>query len=131
MIKFESSTAANIEICGSAHKPLPMRLNRQLIKIFEDLGVPDKVFLDLQAAAVENLRTTTLSPINASNFLKRNFVGEAASLPWLIRKLDDMGFAFTRDDFLYNVVEMAVLVQLRNIKHKARIPIEKGVTLYG
>lgn len=45
--KFESQGAWNLEICGAAFKPLPMKLNRQLIKILEDLGVPAEVFLDL------------------------------------------------------------------------------------
>ena len=131
MVKFSGSDASDIEICGAAYRPLPMYLNRQLIKILEDLGVPDQVFLDLQADAVERLRRTTLNPINAANFLKRNFVGEIAQTPWLIRKLDDMGLPFEADNFLRDTVEMAVLVQLRELKHRARILVEDGVTLYG
>ena len=131
MIKFEGTPASNIEICGAAFKPLPMFLNRQLIKILEDLHVPDEAFLNLQADAVEKLRMTTVSPINAANFLDRNLIGKPARTPWLIRKLWDMGFSFTDDDFLRNSVELAVLVQLRELKHRSRIRVEKGVTLYG
>lgn len=133
MIKFEVSntSAANIEICGAALKPLPMKLNRQLIKILEDLHVPEKAFLRLQAAEVEKLRMTTRSSINAASFLQRNFIGKAASLPWLIRKLSGIGFSFVDDDFLRNTLEFAVLVQLRELKYRSRILIENGVTLYG
>lgn len=133
MIKFEvtDTTIANIEICGSARKPLAMYLNRQMIKILEDLGVPDKAFLDLQADAVEQLRMTTMSAINASTFLQRNQVGEAARFPWLYRKLWALGLSFTEDSFLRNTVELAVLVQLREMKHRTRILVPQGETLYG
>ena len=131
MIKFEGTDAADIEICGAALKPLPMFLNRQLIKILEDLYVPAKAFLRLQADAVEKLRMTTLSAINASSFFQRNHVGKAARLPWLIRKLWAIGLSFTNDDFLRDTLELAVLIELREIKHRSRIRVEQGVTLYG
>ena len=53
MIKFDGSNKIDIEICESAYKPLPAFLNRQFIKILEDMGVPDKFFLDLQAKEVD------------------------------------------------------------------------------
>lgn len=131
MIKFTGSDATDIEICGAGIRPLPLVLNRQLIKILEDLGVGHEVFLDLQAEAVEQLRSTTLSPANAASFLQRNLIGKAARLPWLIRKLNGLGLPFQEDDFLNKALEMAVLVQLRELKHRSRIPVKMGVTLYG
>ena len=131
MIKFEGTAVADIEICGAALKPLPMFLNRPMIKILEDLGVPAEAFLTLQADAVEKLRMTTLSAINASSFLERNLVGKGARLPWLIRKLNAIGFSFNDDDFLRNTLELAVLIELRQLKHKSRIRVADGVTLYG
>ena len=131
MIKFAGTTVSDIEICGAAFKPLPMFLNRQLIKILEDLGVRDEAFLKLQSDAVESLRMTTLSPINAATFLQRNMIGKPARTSWLIRKLWTIGLSFTDDDFLRNIVELAVLVQLRELKHRSRIRVENGVTLYG
>ena len=131
MIKFECTTATDIEICGAGFKPLPMYLNRQVIKILEDLGVSDDSFLKLQNEAVENLRITASSPINASYFLKRNLVGKAAGLSTLIRRLFYLGYDYSDDAFLRNTVELAVLIQLREIKHRSRILVEKGLTLYG
>lgn len=152
MIKFEG-TGENIEICGAGLKPLPMYLNRPLIKILEDLGVEGTVFLDLQAAAVEKLRMTTTSPVNAANFLQRNLIGKAARLPWLIRKLMDLDILFNDDAFLRNALELVILVQLRELKYsklivlqqnrdlqpqdmltlsiESRILVEEGMTLYG
>lgn len=131
MIKFEGSKATDIGICGAGLRPLPMYLNRQLIKILEDLQVPDSAFMELQADAVEKLRMTTLSAINASTFLERNHIGKQARLPWLINKLWAIGISFKNDDFLRNALEFAVLIQLREIKHRSRIRISNGVTLYG
>ena len=131
MIKFGGTNVADIEICGSALRTLPMILNRQLIKILEDLGVRAEVFLRLQADAVEKLRITTLSAINAANFLQRNFIGKAARLPWLIRKLWAIGHIFTDSDFLRDALELAVLVQLRELKYRSRLRVDKGVTVYG
>ena len=124
MIKFEG-TGEDIEICGEGLKPLPMYLNRPLIKILEDLGVKETVLLDLQATAVEKLRMTTTSPVNAANFLQRNYIGRAARLPWLIRKLMDLDILFNDDDFLRNAVELVILVQLRELKYSKLIPLAK------
>lgn len=117
MIKF-MTLESNIEICGAGLRPLPMYLNRQMIKILEDLGVKDQAFLELQATAVENLRMTAESPVNAANFLQRNVVGKAAKLPWLIRKLLDIDILFNDDQFLRNTLELAILIQLRELKHR-------------
>ena len=116
MIKFPGSKDTNIEICGAAFKPLPMYLNRQLVKILEDLGVAETSFLTLQSQAVERLRTTTQSAINAANFLQRSYVGKAAKLPWLFKKLHYLGLSFGSDAFLRSVLELAVLLQLRELK---------------
>lgn len=131
MVKFFGSPSNDIEICGNNFKCLPMYLNRQVIKILEDLGVQDDAFLKLQADAVEKLRMTTESPINAGNFLKRQDVGKAAKLPWLVRELWDIGLSYRKDDFLRNIVELCVLAELREIKHRSRIRVDEGVTLYG
>ncbi|KAL8788930.1 MAG: hypothetical protein Q9213_001453 [Squamulea squamosa] len=130
MIKFET-ISDQIEICGAGFKPLNLYLNRQLIKILEDLGVPDQSFLNLQAEAVEQLRITTESPINAGYYLQRNDVGKAARLSWLVRKLDYIGMSFSDDGFLRDTLELAVLIQLRKLKYKSRIYVDRGMTVYG
>ncbi|KAL8851617.1 MAG: hypothetical protein Q9221_003454 [Calogaya cf. arnoldii] len=130
MIKFEA-VADRIEICGAGFKPLNMYLNRSLIKILEDLGVPDQSFLELQEEAVEQLRITTENPINAGYYLQRNDIGKVARLSWLVRKLSYIGMSFSDDDFLRDTLELAVLIQLRKLKYKSRIYVERGMTVYG
>lgn len=109
-----------------------MILNRQLIKILEDLGVPSQVFLDLQRTAVDRLRyLTTTSAINTATFLEEMDCPRATRLPALIRLLNQIGLDFRQDPFLYSVIEMAVVTKLRDIKYRGRIPVESGHTLDG
>lgn len=131
MRKFETKASWNLEICGAGFRPLPMILNRQFIKIFEDLGIPLKVFTDLQTQAIDQLRSMTHSSINTATFLEDLEMTKSVKLPQLIRHLGQIGLDYHSDQFLYHVVEMAVVSKLRNIKYRGRIPVRDGLTLYG
>ncbi|KAI9724187.1 MAG: hypothetical protein M1828_003932 [Chrysothrix sp. TS-e1954] len=131
MIKFEDSNDLNLEICGAGYKRLPMYLNRQFIKILEDLGVPDETFLDLQKHAVQQIAVMTNSAINAANFLEDNKFGQAVGLPGFLRMLSDLGLDYSLNDFLRLCVEIAAMTHLRQIKYRARIPVPDAHTLYG
>lgn len=131
MVKFPGSDSTDVEICGAAYKPLPLFLNQQSIKILEDMGVKDDFFLYHQAKEVERLRSTTSSSTNASKFLKAQAVGEIIHLPWFISKLGSLNLLFQADKFLREVIEFTVLIELRALKYKARIPVKDGYTLYG
>jgi hypothetical protein len=130
MKKFETESSWKLEICGAAFKPLPMFLNRQLIKILEDLEVPAQAFFDLQEAATRRLRYMTETPINTGLFLKQS-ISQASQISSLIWHLGEAGFDYHDDSFLYSVVEMAVVTELRDLKYRGRIPVKDGMTLYG
>lgn len=131
MVKFKTSSAWNIELCGSGIKTLPMFLNRQLIKILEDLEVSPKYLLEMQKEEVDSLRAVSRSPVLAANFLERANLSQSTRTPFLIRTLVRLGIPFLNDEFLRRMIELAVLVKLRELKYKARIRVDKGVTLYG
>lgn len=131
MVKFPTNSTWTLEICGAAFKPLPMVLNRQFIKLFEDLGVPISVFMDLQNTPKEKLTKMTLSANNTAAFLEDTESPSATKLPSLIRYIGQTGLDYHADPFLYSVVEMTVVSKLREVKYKGRIPVEEGVTLYG
>ncbi|RPB21622.1 RdRP-domain-containing protein [Terfezia boudieri ATCC MYA-4762] len=132
MVKFEGSDSRHIEICSSAQKPLPMFLNRPLIKILEDLGVDDRTFLALQADEVKKLRDASHTPALAANFMERRSIGiKSLKLPWLIKALYNLGLSFQGDAFLGQAFELALLTALRDIKYRARIQIPKGFTVMG
>jgi hypothetical protein len=131
MKKFETEVSWKLEVCGAAFKPLPMFLNRPLIKILEDLGVLSQAFFDLQDAATGNLRYMTESPWNTSLYLKTCHITNGTQIPSLIWHLGEIGLDYRKDDFLSSVVDMAVVTELRDIKYRGRIPVKDGMTLYG
>lgn len=131
MIKFEGSNSQDLELCGASYRPLPLYLNRQSIKILEDMGVDDQWFLDLQSQEMERLRSATANAWNAAKFLTSHSIGDRVHLPWFIKKLSSMNLDFRADRFLCNVLEMSVLIEVKSLKHRARYPVPSGMTLYG
>ncbi|KAE8441828.1 hypothetical protein EG329_004281 [Mollisiaceae sp. DMI_Dod_QoI] len=131
MIKFEGSNSNDLEICDASYKALPAFLNRQLIKIMEDLGVDDSFFVDLQNDEVNRLRLITESPINAGTYLRKQSIGVNFEFPSFISHLNMLGLDFKADGFIRDVLEVAVLSDLRKLKHATRIPVPKGVHLHG
>ena len=131
MIKFEGSPSDDIEICGSATRPLPMKLNRPHIKILEDLGVDGRVFEILQLKAMQKLRAGTASSQNAITFLKDNLADGSTRLPGLLTRLSSYGLDATADPFIRDLVGALIQIQLRELKYRSRILVDDAVTLYG
>ncbi|KAI4263619.1 MAG: hypothetical protein L6R42_001243 [Xanthoria sp. 1 TBL-2021] len=131
MIKYRGTEESHIEICGIASRMLPLVLNRQLIKILEDLGISNKAFEDLQAGAIDELRSSVSSVRNAAAFLEKHNVGKSTYTPWLLRKIQSLGLASSDDLFFRDLLDAVVLIQLQDLKYRTRIPVKEGVTLYG
>lgn len=132
MIKFPSQEREVLEICDTASKPIPLYLNRQMIKILEDQGVDDAWFFKMQGIMLSQLCAVTDSARNVAQFLKQQNVGEALRLHRFFRQLENMGIDYTKDPFLTSVVEASLFRELRLLKHKARIRVsDGGVTLFG
>lgn len=131
MLKFDSNDSVNLEICDMAAKPMPMVLNRQLIKILEDMGVPADWFLGLQDRELRRLRGITASVYNTCSFLRTQSVCESIQLHKFLRQTEAMGIDYRTDPFLRSAIEAVLLKELRLLKHKARIPVRKGMTLFG
>ncbi|TKA69948.1 hypothetical protein B0A55_11165, partial [Friedmanniomyces simplex] len=81
MEKFGGSDSQVLEICGAAFRPLPMVLNRQFIKILEDLGVHTQVFLQLQDEEVKKLHCMLTSAVNTASLLETLEMTKATRLP--------------------------------------------------
>lgn len=131
MTKFESNDKPNLEICDMASKPIPLVLNRQMIKILEDMGCASAWFFRMQNMELSRLREVTADAYNVAKFLRYQNVGDTMRLHRLITLCENMGVDYRKDKFLRSVVEALVLRELRLLKHKARIPIRKGITLFG
>lgn len=131
MTKFESDDKPNLEICDMASKPIPLVLNRQMIKILEDMGCTSAWFFRMQNVELSRLRAVTADAYNVAKFLKHQNVGDTMRLHRMISLCENMGVDYRKDKFLRSVVEAMVLRELRLLKHKARIPVRKGITLFG
>ncbi|PHH75454.1 hypothetical protein CDD80_2356 [Ophiocordyceps camponoti-rufipedis] len=131
MTKFPSKDLSELGICDVASRPLRLYLNRQLIKILEDMGTVDNWFATLQGKALRILRGVTATAINTGTFLRYQSIGRPLGFPSFIKQLDKMGIDYRRDDFMRSVVEHVVLRELRLLKYKSRIPVDMGVALFG
>ena len=131
MNKFESKDKQNLEICDMANKPIPLVLNRQMIKILEDMGCSEEWFADIQDREVARLCKITAYVHNTVEFLRHQKIAAPIRFSQLIRRLHSLGLDYKRDKFLRSVVEAVVLRELRLLKHRARIPVDEGVTLFG
>lgn len=131
MMKFPSKDYKELGICDTSSRPLRFVLNRQLIKILEDMGTKDSWLFAQQKMALEFLKGATSNARNTSTFLKSQAIGQPIRLPKLITKLGSIGIDYRQDRFLRAVVNHVVLRELRLLKHKARIPVRQGITLFG
>ncbi|KAK0710786.1 RNA dependent RNA polymerase-domain-containing protein [Lasiosphaeris hirsuta] len=131
MEKFKSQDMANLEICDTASKPIPMVLNRQLIKILEDMTAPTFWFMDLQERELNRLRGITANVYNTASFLESQSVGEGLQLHKFLKYADKLGAPYWTEPFLRGAIQAIVLRELRLLKHKSRIPVRLGMTLFG
>ncbi|PWY94616.1 rna-dependent rna polymerase [Aspergillus sclerotioniger CBS 115572] len=130
MIKFNGEMK-DLEVCDMASKPVRLVLNRQMIKILEDMGTADDWFFGLQNAAVAHLRQVTASAHNTEVFIKKQAVGDSIGLFRIYRQCHLLQLDYKKEPFLRSLVEAVVLKELRLLKHKARIPVSEGITLFG
>ncbi|EXJ91772.1 hypothetical protein A1O3_00322 [Capronia epimyces CBS 606.96] len=131
MVKFIGSPSNELEICGTNRRPLPFKLNRQLIKILEDFGVSASVFEKLQEDDIQRLRLSASSRSVAVNFLIKRLSDSSNGLPTLLRHLEHIGIDATEDSFVREVLGALLQVQLREIKYRSRILVPGALTLYG
>jgi len=87
--------------------------------------------MDLQKVSVDVLRVMTGNATNTSHLLEQTDNTKATRVSSLLYKLGQVGLDYHQDPFLYRVVEMTVIMKLRDIKYRGRIPVQDGVTLYG
>lgn len=131
MIKFASQETANLEICDMAVQPIPLYTNRQLIKIMEDMGVSESWFVKLQDVALKELKYITKDSYNMANFLKAQGVASAIKLHKVLLLADRLGLDYRSDPFLRRATDAIILRELRLLKHKARMFVPLGITLFG
>jgi RNA-dependent RNA polymerase len=117
-----------------------MFLNRPLIKVLEDLpGINTTEFEELQHEAVQEAQAINQSLGHASKVLKLHGIGASFVVPstlsnirqFLGCEIDDRQNPFL-DRFIFNCLDLSIAHILRELKFKARIPVNDGsITLMG
>jgi hypothetical protein len=112
-----------------------------MISILEHLGVKNESFIGLQEMAVRDIRSSCTSFIEASKLFGQHGLGASFRLPSLLTNLKtQLGLDITSgstandilDHYLINEsIRCARAHALREIKHRAHIPVPDSFTLLG
>lgn len=109
-------------------------LNRPLIKLLEDLKVPTDALFKLQKAATEKVRKSRKKLSSAIRLLEEWNLAPSAylaeTLAFLARDSKTSRATF-RNPFVSQLLDATVVHSLRDMKHKARIPVPGCYNLVG
>lgn len=130
MNKFHAPEWSEIEIVRAFDRPSPFYLNRPLIMVLEGLGVEYQVFKDYQDAAVRGAENSRENFQRAGQLFESFGLGFSFRLPSIVYHLHKLGVPIPRDAFYKHMMDFAIHHVLRELKHRARIPIP-GYTLVG
>ncbi|KAJ3575271.1 hypothetical protein NP233_g1196 [Leucocoprinus birnbaumii] len=132
MIKFDAPGSNEIEISRAINQPTTYYLNRPLIMILEGLGIPYTVFEDFQDRAVRETQEATRTLSACSSFAPDSRLGLAFRLPSTFMRLAKLDLeVLAKDDSFNQLIHIGVYHVLRDLKHRARIPIPNAWTLVG
>ena len=104
-------------------------LNRQLIVVLSALDVPDSVFLDRLRTMLENLDLAMTSEAQAVHLLQKYIDPNEMTL--LLADMVQDGFQQAQEPFVTSLLELWRAWQIKYLKEKAKITIEKGACLFG
>jgi RNA-dependent RNA polymerase len=104
-------------------------LNRQLIIILSTLGIPDRIFTDMQQAMLAELSRAMTDPSLAVEKLRRNIDLNQMSL--VLAGMIADGFMDSKDPFMISVLHLWRSYTIKYLKEKARIVVEQGAFLLG
>ncbi|KAA1121944.1 hypothetical protein PGTUg99_003244 [Puccinia graminis f. sp. tritici] len=134
MKKFEGESYT-LDIAEKFDRPFPAFLNRQLIKILEDLGISGQVFLDAQAETVAMVENSQGSMNRSSLVMERAGLGSAVELPQILKQLgrlmDSDRPEEIRCSFVQDSLDLLAVHCLRELKYNTRIPLPESFNLVG
>jgi RNA-dependent RNA polymerase len=134
MDKFDGRNSRDIEIANVLDRPLRMYLNRPLIAILETLGVPADEFVRLQRMAIEATRNAAVSISASAELLENHGLGASFRLPGILKYLaknTESSFDMLGSSLASQSMGFAVVHILRDLMHRARIPVGGSCTLVG
>ncbi|KZT74711.1 RdRP-domain-containing protein [Daedalea quercina L-15889] len=132
MVKFDAPNSFSIEIARAFDRPGKYYLNRPLIMLLEGLGVPYDVFQSLQDDAVRDAQESTESLERSARLLEAYGLGASYRITSTMLSLHRLCVGpLTKDIFWQQMMDFAVNHVLRELKHRAHIPVPNGWTLVG
>jgi hypothetical protein len=132
MIKFDAPDSTEIEISRAIDQPTTYYLNRPLIMILEGLGVPYHVFENFQDRAVRETEEAARSLSAAAHLFQTHGLGLSFKLPSTMYNLAKLDLeTLSQNPFFSQPLRLGVHHVLRDLKHRARIPIPNAWTLVG
>ena len=128
MIKF-SSPHNEMEVCSIGNR-VPYHLNRNVVFLMHSLGVPRRVFVDLQREMLDMLDKVLESNAAALSILPRLSGIDSLQKAMLLHMLH-AGLSPAIDPFLYSTLSSIRCHHLFDLRKKSRILVEKGAVLTG
>ncbi|RMZ92192.1 hypothetical protein DV736_g561, partial [Chaetothyriales sp. CBS 134916] len=122
------SRSKELEIIRSSQFWQPY-LNRQLITVLSNLGVPDNIFLEMQKSMIEALDAAMKDDSAALKALRDNVDPNGMTL-----KLCDLvsnGFRQSHEPFVMSILNLWRAWSLKYIKEKAKIRMPEGCFVLG
>ncbi|EJF66614.1 RdRP-domain-containing protein [Dichomitus squalens LYAD-421 SS1] len=124
MIKFDDSKSAIVEVARAFDRPGAYYLNRPLIMLLEGLGVPYTTFKKLQDDAVRDAQTSVTSLKLSAKLFEDHGLGVSFRIAPVMLGLHKLGLGPLDDDIFWRqMMDFAVNHVLRELKHRARIPV--------
>ncbi|WAR53711.1 hypothetical protein PtB15_3B220 [Puccinia triticina] len=134
MSKFDADSYT-LDIASSFRRPFPSFLNRPLIKILEDLKIPSHVFLSAQQRTVKLIEQSRGSFRQSVKLMEKAGLGFSSNLPKILKRFSSLMRTDNPDEarstFIDDCLDLVVIECLRDLKYRARIPLEGSYTLVG
>lgn len=133
MDKFVSPDSLTLDIAGSFTRPLPAYLNRPMIKVLEDLGIHEQVFLALQREIVSKVEHSRTNLRRASELMDQLSMARTSGMPSILRQLGTLigDEGNSRSDFIEECYDLMIMQCFRDLKYRARIPLDASYNLVG
>lgn len=132
MVKF-NSPHNEIEVATVVDKPGRFYLNRPLIMLLEGLSAAGgyEVFKMLQGNVIRDTKQAAKSLKSAAEMIEAYGLGGSYRLTSVMLGIHKLGFDKLDDPFVREMLNFSVHHILRDLKHRARIPVPDGWTLVG
>ncbi|EPQ61109.1 RdRP-domain-containing protein [Gloeophyllum trabeum ATCC 11539] len=138
--KFNAPAGGTLDITATSTRPIPMFLNRPMIVLMEYHGVDEGYIFRLQERAIADVHSIFASFERASYLFQSHGLGASFGLPSLFKhldaQLDIVPYSLsTLHGLKHQLLDICLCYGathvLREIKHRARIPVPGSVTLIG